>query len=325
MESLLPYLEKIDAEIKKIPFSTNQLYQPMEYFLGLGGKRIRPLLTLLGAELAGIRAEDAMNQAIAVELFHNFSLMHDDIMDRSELRRGAETVHVKWDEPTAILSGDAMMVMAYQYLVKNSFDATNNIINIFSKMAIEVCEGQMNDMSFEHRIPTEEEYIDMIRQKTAVLLGASLQIGYLIGKDDQEGAHRLYKAGVNWGIAFQIKDDYLDIFGGEKIGKKVGGDILSNKKTILYLITREKANEEDRAALEKWFSLDSHKDKSVNADEKIAQVTALYEKYNAGTYCLQLANTYFKKGNNLFNELVLPREARKTTLYLAELLLEREA
>jgi geranylgeranyl diphosphate synthase, type II len=325
MESLLPYLEKLEVEIKKIPFPQNPLYTPMEYLLGLGGKRIRPLLTLLGAELGGIPAEDSMNQAIAVELFHNFSLMHDDIMDRSELRRGSQTVHLKWDEPTAILSGDAMLVMAYQYLVKNSFDATNNIIDIFSKMAIEVCEGQMNDMRFENRIPSEEEYIDMIRQKTAVLLGASLQIGYLIGKNDREGAHRLYKAGVNWGIAFQIKDDYLDVFGSEKIGKKVGGDILANKKTVLYLTARNKANEEDKAALEKWFSLDSHKDITVDANEKIAQVTALYEKYNVGTYCLQLANTYFKKGNDLFNELVLPREARKTTLQLAEMLLERDS
>ena len=324
MEPLLPYLEIIDTEIKNTPFPDKTLYEPMEYILGLGGKRIRPVFTLLGAELSGIPAKDAVNQAVAVELFHNFSLMHDDIMDRSDIRRGSPTVHKKWDEPTAILSGDAMMVMAYQYLIKNSFDATTNIIKVFSKMAIEVCEGQMDDMSFENQIPSKDQYIEMIRQKTAVLIGASLQIGFLVGKDDPEAADRLYRAGVNWGLAFQIKDDYLDLYGDEKIGKKIGGDILSNKKTLLYIITREKASAEDLKTLDYWYNTNTFTQTQVSESEKINAVRGLFDKYNAAEESLTLAKFYFKKGNNLFNELVLPREPRKTILKLAEMLVERD-
>jgi geranylgeranyl diphosphate synthase, type II len=318
MKELKRYTDLIANETNNIVWPKQKLYEPMKYMLGLGGKKIRPVLTLLGAELAGARAQDAISQAVAIELFHNFSLIHDDIMDRADLRRGSQTVHLKWNEPTAILSGDGMMVMAYQHLVRHTFDNTGTIINIFSKMALDVCEGQMKDMDFEHTLPTEEEYIDMIRQKTAVLLGAALQIGFLIGKEDQESASRLYHCGVNWGIAFQIKDDFLDLYGGEKTGKIVGGDILANKKNILYLKALEKASPEDKSTLEKQFASEER------TAEKIQTVKEIYDRYEVGEECLNIANRYFKKGNSLFNELVTPREPRKLILKLAEHLLQRD-
>lgn len=318
MEAFDRYTTLINDSLNNIEWSDQKLYDPMKYILKNGGKRIRPSLTLIGAELAGARAEDAISQALAIELFHNFSLMHDDIMDRADLRRGKATVHKQWDEPTAILSGDGMMVMAYQYLIRNAFESTPKLIRIFSKMALDVCEGQMKDMDFEQTIPSMDEYIDMIRQKTAVLLGAALQIGYLIGKDDETSASRLYHCGVNWGIAFQIKDDYLDLYGGEKSGKVIGGDILSNKKTVLHLIALSKANEDDIQKLNHWFS---NNDRS---QEKIEAVKHIYEKYNAHNDCLVMANTYFKNGNNLFNELVLPREPRKRMAKMAEHILQRD-
>ncbi|MCC5919016.1 MAG: polyprenyl synthetase family protein [Cryomorphaceae bacterium] len=318
MEIIKKYTDLVSEAIENIKWSDQKLYDPMKYMLNLGGKKIRPALTLLGAEMAGARAEDAISQAVAVELFHNFSLIHDDIMDRADLRRGNETVHKKWDEPTGILSGDGLMVMAYEHLINNAFESTGAFIRIFSKMALDVCEGQMKDMDFEYKTPTQDEYIDMIRQKTAVLLGSALQIGFLIGKDDEESASRLYQCGVNWGIAFQIKDDYLDIYGDERIGKTVGGDILSNKKTILYLTAYENADDKDREILEKLFA---NHDRSQG---KIDTVKAIYDKYNVGEACLSMANRYYKKGNNLFGELVIPREARKTMLKLAEMLLLRE-
>lgn len=318
MESFDRYTNIINEGLSNIKWPDQALYEPMKYILDIGGKRIRPSLTLIGAELGGANAEDALSQAIAVELFHNFSLMHDDIMDRADLRRGNTTVHKKWDEPTAILSGDGMMVMAYQYLIKHAFESTPKLINIFSKMALDVCEGQMKDMSFENKNPTMDEYIDMIRQKTAVLLGAALQIGYLIAKDEETAASRLYHCGVNWGIAFQIKDDYIDLYGGEKSGKVIGGDILSNKRTALHLIALEKASAEDRATLDEWFS------KNERTQEKIDVVKSIYEKYDAHNECMKMANRYYKKGNNLFSELVLPREPRKMMEKLAEHILKRD-
>lgn len=318
MEGLERYTTLINEALANIDWPDQKLYDPMRYLLEIGGKRIRPSLTLIGVELAGGRTEDAVSQSVAIELFHNFSLMHDDIMDRADLRRGSSTVHKKWDEPTAILSGDGMMVMAYQYLIKEAFESTSMLIRIFSKMALDVCEGQMKDMDFESHTPSMDEYIDMIRQKTAVLLGAALQIGYLMGKDDEASASRLYHCGVNWGIAFQIKDDYLDLYGGDKSGKVVGGDILSNKKTVLHLLTLEKASVEDKQTLDEWFSI---KDRTP---EKISAVKSIYESYGAQDECLKLANRYFKKGNNLFNELVLPREPRKLMAKVAEHILQRD-
>jgi len=318
MEGFERYTTLINDSLNDIKWPEQTLYDPMKYILKNGGKRIRPALTLIGAELSGALPEDAISQAVAIELFHNFSLMHDDIMDRADLRRGNPTVHKKWNESTAILSGDGMMVMAYQHLIRNAFEATPKLIRVFSKMALDVCEGQMKDMEFERTMPTMDEYIDMIRQKTAVLLGAALQIGFLIGKDDETSASRLYHCGVNWGIAFQIKDDYLDLYGGDKSGKVIGGDISSNKKTVLHLLTIQKANEEDTKALNQWYSINDRTEEKVNA------VKVIYERYNAHNDCLTLANSYFKKGNDLFNELVLPREPRKRMAKMAEHILHRD-
>ena len=243
-----------NQSIQKEP---KNLYSPIEYILGLGGKRMRPVLTLMAAEVFDTSYEIALPAAMAVEVFHNFSLVHDDIMDDAPLRRGQETVHEKWDLNTGILSGDAMLILAYQYFEQYESDVFRDLAKLFSKTALEVCEGQQWDVDFEQRNDvTIPEYLKMIEYKTAVLVAAAMKMGAIVARTSEKEADLIYDFGLNLGLAFQLQDDYLDAFGDpETFGKQVGGDIIENKKTYLYLKACEFSSAEKAAELEKLFRL----------------------------------------------------------------------
>jgi len=251
-EFFINYLE--NQTFNKEP---KNLYHPIDYILGLGGKRIRPVLTLMAAEVFDTDYKKALPAAMAVEVFHNFSLVHDDIMDDAPLRRGNETVHEKWNVNTGILSGDAMLILAYQYFEQYEPEVFRDLAKLFSKTALEVCEGQQWDVDFEIRKDvTIPEYLKMIEYKTAVLVAAAMKMGAIIARTSEENANLIYDFGLNLGLAFQLQDDYLDAFGDpETFGKQVGGDIIENKKTYLYLKALEFSSAEKALELEKLFSL----------------------------------------------------------------------
>lgn len=250
------------------------LYRPIQYILSLGGKRLRPILTLMTAEMFGAKAEDALNAALCVEVFHNFSLIHDDIMDEAPLRRGKPTVHEKWNLNTGILSGDAMLIMSYQLLEHYSASTYKNLNSLFTKTALKVCKGQQYDIDFEIRNDvTISEYINMITYKTSVLVAAAMKMGAIIAEASAEDQELIYEFGKNLGIAFQIQDDYLDAFGDpETFGKQVGGDIIENKKTYLYLKAIENGTDQIRIELFKWFN-----EPNINTDQKVLKVKDLFE------------------------------------------------
>ena len=239
MQTLSSYSVYFENEIGKYRFPTTpeNLYQPLDYFLQLGGKRIRPLLTLMASEMFGLPKENAIQASLAVELFHNFSLIHDDIMDKAPLRRGKQTVHLKWNDDIAILSGDVLLIKAYQALAKQEARHIPALLDLFNQTAVEVCEGQQLDMDFESRDEVSiEEYIEMIRLKTSVLLGCALAFGAIVSNASEKDRILIYEFGQNLGVAFQIQDDILDLYGDpEKFGKQIGGDIIANKKTLLLL------------------------------------------------------------------------------------------
>ncbi len=243
MNRIPQYVALIEETLSEQNFKKNpaELYEPMAYILSLGGKRLRPALSLAACELFGTDGQKALMPALGIEVFHNFSLVHDDIMDEADIRRGQATVHKKWNRDIAILSGDAMLVKAYQYIAEVDAKILAPVLDCFSQTALEICEGQQRDMNFESRTEVlEEEYLEMIRQKTAVLLGAALKIGALVGGADTNSAESLYNFGINAGLSFQVQDDLLDAFGDpEKVGKKPGGDIIQDKKTLLMIYTKE--------------------------------------------------------------------------------------
>ncbi|MEM9076772.1 MAG: polyprenyl synthetase family protein [Bacteroidota bacterium] len=251
------------------------LYEPISYILGLGGKRMRPVLTLMSVDVFEGSIEDALDASLAIEMFHNFSLVHDDIMDDAPLRRGKVTVHEKWDINTGILSGDAMLIKSYQLFERYEPQMFKRLISLFSQTAIEVCEGQQYDVDFETRNNvTISEYLKMIEYKTAVLVATSLKMGAIISGASDSDANLIYEFGRNLGIAFQLQDDYLDAFGDPKtFGKQVGGDIIENKKTILYLKALEFASSDDKADLEKLFS-----EKPKNPEQKIERAKVIFQK-----------------------------------------------
>ncbi|MDN3643125.1 polyprenyl synthetase family protein [Lutimonas halocynthiae] len=250
------------------------LYTPIDYIMGLGGKRIRPVLVLMSSDLFGGDYNEAMEAALSVEMFHNFTLIHDDVMDKADLRRGNQTVHKKWDLNTAILSGDALMIMSNQRLEHYSGETFKLLISLYNKTALEVCEGQQLDVDFEDLVDVPlATYIKMISYKTAVLVGASLKMGAIIADASLDDQQKIYDFGLNLGIAFQLQDDYLDTFGTEDFGKRIGGDILEGKKTFLYIMALELANDEDRAKLLELYSTD------LDEDYKIAEVKKLLIKY----------------------------------------------
>jgi geranylgeranyl diphosphate synthase type II len=272
-------LQRINAEILLLEFGQHpaELYEPLHYILGLGGKRLRPMLVLLACSLYDEEYEKALPPAMAVEVFHNFSLMHDDIMDQASVRRGSPTVHTKWNMPTAILSGDMALVEAYKLVLQVREDLKIKTFDLFSQMAKEVCEGQQLDMVFEGRekvlLP---EYMEMIRLKTAALLGFSLQMGALVGGASDAEAKKLRLFGEDLGLAFQVKDDYLDAYGdAAKVGKQIGGDILANKKTFLYIKALELSDDRTAKELQTLYF-----DKSQDPTRKVQRVMSIYETLN---------------------------------------------
>lgn len=266
-----------------------EMYEPMAYIIGLGGKRVRPLLTLVGCDLFDINPELAIPSAMAVELFHNFSLIHDDILDNAPLRRGNTTVHEKWNHNIALLSGDGMMVKGFQALAKSKPEHIHDLLNLYSKTGIEVCEGQQYDMNFETQTKVSvHEYIDMITYKTAVLLGCSLQMGAICANASVDNQHHLYEFGKHVGIAFQILDDVLDVYADdEKFGKQVGGDIISNKKTFMLLDAFELANNKQTEELTHLLS-----SKEITNEDKVKQVTAIYNALGVKELALAEANNH---------------------------------
>ncbi|MGE4587628.1 MAG: polyprenyl synthetase family protein, partial [Mangrovibacterium sp.] len=261
------------------------LYDPIHYALKVGGKRLRPVMLLMACELFGGKAEEAMPAALGIEIFHNFTLLHDDIMDKAIMRRNQPSVHIRYSTNAAILSGDAMSNMAYQYLLKTRSKFLREIISLFAKTATEVCEGQQLDMDFENLpVVSIDNYLRMIRLKTAVLFGCSLKTGALIAGTSIENAHRIYDFGIHIGLAFQLQDDLLDIFAEEeKLGKKLGGDILANKKTFLLLKSLELASPRQKEELLRWIG-----DKSCNPGEKIAAVKNIYNQTHIRQYTSEL-------------------------------------
>ncbi len=322
------FQNKIEEEIKilsaELTIPPAELYEPARYMLSLGGKRIRPLFVLLACDLFNGKAEDAIPAALAIELFHNFTLVHDDIMDNAPLRRNQPTVHQKWNSSTAILSGDVMMVKAYQFISKSK--NCDSILPVFSEMAIKVCEGQQWDLNYEavNKISVQQ-YFKMIELKTATLIAASMKIGALIGGAKEEDAKNLYEFGKNTGMAFQLQDDLLDIYGEEeKFGKQKGGDIVSNKKTFLLLkaIELSNLNAYKKEELAQW--LEFHPKNEKESKEKIEAVKSIYDFSNVKKITETEINSFHQKAIASLNTISTSEEKKKTLIDFTSSLLKRE-
>lgn len=323
MKSYKELYTEVEQQISAMPLSGNpqNLYEPISYMMSLGGKRLRPVLCLMANDMFDGELHKAMPAALAIEMFHNFTLVHDDIMDNASLRRGNETVHEKWNQTIAILSGDLMMIKATDLLCEVSTGSTSDIkklITIFNKAAREVCEGQQLDMNFETQPNVSaDEYINMITLKTAVLLGASLQLGAVIGGANDADAGKIYAFGKHIGIAFQIQDDILDSFGeGEKTGKKVGGDIAANKKTLLWIEALHLANATQKQQLENCLQL-------KNEEEKIARILSLYRELNVLQKCEQQKQAHLEKAFSYLDAISVSAERKIILKESAEELMKR--
>jgi len=314
-KSFISYLEHFSVD--KEPKS---LYEPINYILKLGGKRLRPVLTLMTAEIFGVTAEKAMSAALSVEVFHNFSLVHDDIMDDAPLRRGKETVHEKWNLNTGILSGDAMLIMAYQLFENYEPEIFQALAKLFSKTALEVCEGQQYDVDFETRDDvTIPEYLKMIEYKTAVLVGAAMKMGAIVANASKEDQDAIYNFGRYLGIAFQLQDDYLDAFGNpETFGKQVGGDILENKKTYLYLKTMELGSSEDMLSLK--TSIDNSE---LSNDIKVETVKQLFTNSGAAKATQEAVKDYTNKSFEVLKTLNISEDKKQVLRLFGEQLMNR--
>ena len=323
MHSIQDLQQIIEKAVKETnyPAEPKELYEPISYLMSLGGKRLRPALVLMATDLFNGDINEALSPALAVELFHNFTLMHDDIMDKAPLRRGRPTVHAKWNEAVAILSGDVMFVKAYQLMIKVKPQILSQVLEIFNQTATGVCEGQQIDMNFENREQVSiPEYIEMIRLKTAVLLGGALKIGALIGEASETDAQHLYNFGENLGIAFQLQDDILDVYGDpEKFGKQVGGDIISNKKTYLLIKALELAKDEDLKELNHWLTL-----KIFNSEEKVTAVRTIYDRIGIRELSDQTMQAYANKALVEFGLIKVKVENKEVLMEFAEMLVGRE-
>lgn len=320
------FLAALEEEISRLDIGQNpsELYDPIHYLLSLGGKRIRPVLCLLTYSLFKSDWEKQVPAALSVEIFHNFTLMHDDIMDKAPLRRGKQTVHEKWNDNIAILSGDVMLVNAYQYLNKVkglSLEAFQHLLGRLSRIAAEVCEGQQFDMNFESRGDVSvEEYIEMIRLKTSVLIGFSMEMGGLLASAPAEVSDSLYRIGETIGLGFQLKDDLLDVYGDpEKFGKQPGGDILANKKTYLLIKAFEKATGSTLALLEKWVDATDY-----DAAEKVQAVTAIYDSLGLKAETEAVIASYFDAAFMEIQSLAISEEQKSALVKFMSGLVDRE-
>jgi len=303
---------------RHFPENPSTLYDPAEYFIGLGGKRIRPVMCLMGNELFEDIHPDAYPLAAAIELFHNFTLIHDDIMDKAPLRRGKPTVHSKYGEPTALLGGDVMLVVAYDYLNRIDNRFLKKIVHLFNHTAMQVCEGQQLDMDFEKIADVSlEEYINMISLKTSVLLAASLRMGAMLGGAGEGNQLQLYEFGKKLGIAFQVQDDYLDAFGDpEKFGKQVGGDIMANKKTFLLIHAMETANPTQKAELERLLKTDE--------SAKVEKVLNLFKECGIDAWARELKEKYIQEAAKHMEDIAVLSVRKKPLLELMHYLVQRD-
>jgi geranylgeranyl diphosphate synthase, type II len=319
-------IEQLQALINKAINDTQyneqpvELYEPISYLMQLGGKRMRPVLVLVATELFGGQVSKALDAAIGIEIFHNFTLMHDDIMDKAPLRRGKPTVHIKWNESAAILSGDVMFVEAYKLMIKVEDSILRDVLAIFSETASGVCQGQQADMNFENRNDVSlPQYIEMIRQKTAVLLAGSMQIGALIGGAAKDQAKLLYEFGENLGLAFQLQDDILDVYGDpEKFGKQVGGDILSNKKTFMLIKAKELAKGDIANELNHWI------ERSDNPLAKVQAITDIYNQLEVRKLAEIIMEDYVNKALYALDQIAIENNRKSLLRGFAEQLLIRE-
>ena len=318
VETLKASLTKLAAKFDKKPL---ELYEPQKYILSLGGKRIRPLLALIACDLYNQDVKKAIPSTHALELFHNFSLIHDDIMDNAPLRRGKQTIHEKWNANVAILSGDSMLVQAYESLAESDAEKLPQLLKIFTKTAHEVCEGQQLDMNFENRSDVSlEEYTHMISLKTAVLLGCSLQMGAIVAGASKEDQHALYTFGKELGIAFQLHDDLLDAYSDNtEFGKQIGGDIIANKKTFLLIKTLEIANSQQKQSLYTWLS----KTNFDNA-EKIAAIKKVYDELSIKTICETEIKKHYSSAIKKIDQLSCDKTKKNNLVLFSENLMNRE-
>lgn len=323
MKQLQNLQDTISEGIEKLDFPLHPatLYEPISYILSLGGKRLRPALLLMACDLFGGDVDAAISPAVAIEVFHNFTLMHDDIMDNAPLRRGKATVHERWNTNVGILSGDVMLVESYKLIMQVPDYLLRAILEIFNNTAVGVCEGQQFDMEFEQRNNVSiGEYLEMIRLKTAVLLGGALKIGALLGGAETKDATLLSSFGEHLGVAFQLQDDILDVYGDpEKFGKQVGGDIISNKKTYLLIKALELADNNQTAELDNWIAL-----KEFDNTEKVNAVTAIYDSLQLRQHAENAMQEHADKAFTALDAISLPPESKKHLRYFADSLLIRE-
>lgn len=314
--------KRIDEAIRQIPFDLKPatLFDPIRYALSVGGKRIRPLLVLMATDLFGKELESSLGPAIGIEIFHNFTLLHDDLMDNSDIRRGKPTVHRKYGTNSAILSGDAMLIESYRYMATAPPAILPELLALFTKTAMEVCQGQQLDMDFEKRSDvTESEYLEMIRLKTAVLLGCALKMGAMIGGATSQDAELLYDFGINIGLAFQLKDDLLDVYGDPRtFGKNIGGDIVCNKKTYLLIKALKSSGGKQHTELLKWISTEK-----FDKNEKIESVKNIYNDLNLRDISENLIEKYYLAALDALSSILISDERKKELVSLAENLMYR--
>ena len=315
-------LSKVNDFLGQLPYQRRpaSLYDPIRYVLSLGGKRIRPVLMMLSYNLYKEDPERILMQAVGLETYHNYTLLHDDLMDNADMRRGHDTVHKKWDANKAILSGDSMLVLAYQRMQQCDQRHLQAVLDVFTETALEIGEGQEYDMSFETRNDvTEEEYIEMIRLKTSVLLACAMKIGAILADAPADDVENLYKFGEQLGLAFQLQDDLLDVYGDPKVfGKAIGGDITSNKKTYMLINAVNRANAEQRSELMKWIEA-KHFDRS----EKVAAVTALYDLIGIRELCEQKINFYFDECRKYLAKVNVSDERKQQLLDYTDEMMKR--
>ena len=316
--------EKVNTFIDKLTYNREpkSLYDPIKYVLSLGGKRIRPVLMLLGYNLWKDDPERILMPAVAVETYHNYTLLHDDLMDNADKRRGHDTVHKKWDANTAILSGDAMLVVAYQRLATVDQTKLKPVLDLFTETALEIDEGQQFDIDFENRSDVkEEEYIEMIRLKTSVLLACALKIGAILANAPVTDAEALYKFGEQLGLAFQLQDDLLDVYGDTKVfGKEIGGDIMCNKKTFMLINAFNRANDAQLKELQKWCS-----GEKFDRKEKVAAVTHLYDEIGIRQLCEAKIEYYFEESKKWLDKVSVPEERKAQLRAYVNQMMKRES